>query len=62
MGLRLADLAVRYGCEVHGSPDTEVNRVGTLHEAVQGSISFLANPAYHKHLAYLPFQGLAFCT
>jgi len=46
----LAELAVRFGCEVHGDPETRVNAVGTLQTAGEGCITFLANPAYKKHL------------
>jgi UDP-3-O-[3-hydroxymyristoyl] glucosamine N-acyltransferase len=50
MALQLAELAVRYGCEISGNPDTEVHGVGTLEAAGAGQISFLANPLYRKHL------------
>lgn len=50
MAIRLADLAVRYGCELHGDPDQEVSRVGTLGSAEAGAITFLANPQYRKQL------------
>ena len=51
MAIRLADLAVRYGCELHGDPDREVSCVGTLDAAGPNAISFLANPQYRKQLA-----------
>jgi UDP-3-O-[3-hydroxymyristoyl] glucosamine N-acyltransferase len=51
MTILLADLAVRYGCELHGDPDTEIFAVGTLEEAGAGAITFLANPGYRKFLA-----------
>jgi UDP-3-O-[3-hydroxymyristoyl] glucosamine N-acyltransferase len=47
----LAELAVRYGCELHGDPDLEVVSVATLAEAQAGAIAFLANPGYKKFLA-----------
>ena len=50
MAIRLSELAVRYGCELHGDPDLEVNSVGTLADAREGCISFLANPVYRKFL------------
>jgi UDP-3-O-[3-hydroxymyristoyl] glucosamine N-acyltransferase len=50
VAIRLADLAVRYGCELHGDPDQEVTRVGTLGSAEPGAITFLANPQYKKQL------------
>ncbi|MCP3999730.1 MAG: UDP-3-O-(3-hydroxymyristoyl)glucosamine N-acyltransferase [Gammaproteobacteria bacterium] len=51
MTILLAELAVRYGCELHGHPDTEISAVGTLKDAREGEISFLANPGYRKFLA-----------
>jgi UDP-3-O-[3-hydroxymyristoyl] glucosamine N-acyltransferase len=51
VAIKLGDLAVRYGCELHGDPDQEVVEVGTLDGARAGAISFLANPGYRKFLA-----------
>ena len=51
MPLRLAELAVRFGCELRGDPDTLVERVAPLQDAAPGSLAFLANPKYRKHLA-----------
>ena len=48
---RLADLAVRFGCELRGDPDAVVDRVASLADAGPGSIAFLANPRYRRHLA-----------
>jgi UDP-3-O-[3-hydroxymyristoyl] glucosamine N-acyltransferase len=48
---RLAELAVRFGCELRGDPDAVVERVGTLQEAGPGALGFLANPHYRRHLA-----------
>ncbi len=50
MPVRLGELAVRFGCELRGDPDTEIERVATLQEAGPGSISFLANSKYRRHL------------
>jgi UDP-3-O-[3-hydroxymyristoyl] glucosamine N-acyltransferase len=50
MPARLADLAVRFGCELRGDPDALVDRVASLQDAGPGSISFLANPRYRRHL------------
>jgi UDP-3-O-[3-hydroxymyristoyl] glucosamine N-acyltransferase len=50
MTILLADLAVRYGCELRGDPDTEISGVATLEDAGVGKISFLANPGYRKFL------------
>jgi len=51
MPLRLAELAVRFGCELRGDPDATVDRVASLHEAREGSLAFLANPRYRRYLA-----------
>jgi UDP-3-O-[3-hydroxymyristoyl] glucosamine N-acyltransferase len=51
MPSRLADLAVRFGCELRGDPDVVVERVGTLQDAGPGELAFLANPLYRRHLA-----------
>ncbi len=51
MTLALSEIAVRYGCEVLGDPDATVHSVATLSAADEGSISFLANPAYRGQLA-----------
>ena len=50
MATTLAELGVRYGCEVRGNPETSVSRVGTLQNADAGCITFLANPGYRKYL------------
>ena len=51
MPLTLADLAVRFACELRGDPDTIISAVGTLQSARTGDISFLANPKYQSYLA-----------
>jgi len=51
MSTTLGALAVRFGCELKGDPDTEVDTVATLQNASPRSVSFLANPKYRKHLA-----------
>jgi UDP-3-O-[3-hydroxymyristoyl] glucosamine N-acyltransferase len=51
MPLRLAELAVRFGCELQGDPDALVERVGTLQDATAGSLAFLSNPRYRRYLA-----------
>ena len=47
----LGELAVRFGLELRGDPIQRVSRVATLLQASAGSLSFLANPRYRKHLA-----------
>lgn len=49
-GLRLGELAVRFGCELRGDPEARVDHVATLRAAGAGALSFLANPAYRSHL------------
>jgi len=51
MPVRLAELAVRFGCELKGDPDAQVTRVAPLAEASPGSIAFLANPRYRRYLS-----------
>ena len=51
MSLSLGELAVRFGCELHGDPATRIERVGTLANADAGAIAFLANPRYRAQLA-----------
>jgi len=51
MPLRLAELAVRFGCELRGDPDATVERVAPLAEAGPGELTFLANPRYRRYLA-----------
>jgi UDP-3-O-[3-hydroxymyristoyl] glucosamine N-acyltransferase len=47
----LGELAVRFGLELRGDPTLRVSRVATLLQASAGSLTFLANPRYRKHLA-----------
>jgi UDP-3-O-[3-hydroxymyristoyl] glucosamine N-acyltransferase len=51
MSVSLGELAVRFGCELRGDPDTQVERVATLTNADARSIAFLANPRYREQLA-----------
>jgi UDP-3-O-[3-hydroxymyristoyl] glucosamine N-acyltransferase len=47
----LGELAVRVGLELRGDPALLVSHVATLAQAKAGSLSFLANSRYRKHLA-----------
>ena len=47
----LGELAVRVGLELRGDPALRVSHVATLTQARAGSLSFLANSRYRKHLA-----------
>lgn len=51
MGHTLKELAELTQAELRGDPDRVVERVSTLHSAVDGSISFLANRRYKAQLA-----------
>jgi UDP-3-O-[3-hydroxymyristoyl] glucosamine N-acyltransferase len=51
MPASLGELAVRFGCELRGDPQRRIERVGTLAEADERAIAFLANPRYRKLLA-----------
>jgi UDP-3-O-[3-hydroxymyristoyl] glucosamine N-acyltransferase len=46
----LGELAVRFGLELAGDPNTRVSHVATLAQATPGSLSFLANSKYRKGL------------
>ena len=50
MPVSLGELAVRFGCELHGDPEARVDRVATLQDASSGAVTFLANSKYRKHL------------
>ncbi len=50
MSFSLGELAVRFGCELHGDPDVVVDHVATLTHAGAASVTFLANPGFRKHL------------
>ncbi|HNP34665.1 MAG TPA: UDP-3-O-(3-hydroxymyristoyl)glucosamine N-acyltransferase [Woeseiaceae bacterium] len=44
MRISLGELAIRYGCDLDGDPDTAIDGVSSLTEAIPGKLSFLANP------------------
>ncbi|MBV8307487.1 MAG: UDP-3-O-(3-hydroxymyristoyl)glucosamine N-acyltransferase [Gammaproteobacteria bacterium] len=50
MPLSLGELAVRFGCELRGDPDTRIERVATLANADDRALAFLANPRYRAQL------------
>jgi UDP-3-O-[3-hydroxymyristoyl] glucosamine N-acyltransferase len=52
MSVSLGELAVRFGCELRGDPETRIERVATLGNADPGSLAFLANPRYRTQLAH----------
>jgi UDP-3-O-[3-hydroxymyristoyl] glucosamine N-acyltransferase len=51
MGVSLGELAVRFGCELRGDPETLVDHVTTLANADARSLAFVANPRYRQQLA-----------
>ena len=51
MSLSLGELAVQFGCELHGDPDVRVDSVAPLSAAHAGAVSFLANPRNRGELA-----------
>jgi UDP-3-O-[3-hydroxymyristoyl] glucosamine N-acyltransferase len=51
MTVTLGELAVRFGCELHGDPSVAVDSVGALSQAGPRAVSFLANPKYVAQLA-----------
>jgi UDP-3-O-[3-hydroxymyristoyl] glucosamine N-acyltransferase len=51
MAVSLGELAVRFGCELRGDPETRVEHVATLVGADSRSLAFLANPRYKTQLA-----------
>jgi UDP-3-O-[3-hydroxymyristoyl] glucosamine N-acyltransferase len=50
MTVTLGELAVRFGCELRGDPDAEVDSVGALSQAGPRAVTFLANPKYVSQL------------
>jgi len=51
MAVALGELAVRFGCELRGDPQVQLERVATLAGAGPGELAFLANPRYRTQLA-----------
>jgi UDP-3-O-[3-hydroxymyristoyl] glucosamine N-acyltransferase len=51
MPVSLGELAVRFGCELRGDPDTRIERVATLAAADAHALAFVANPRYRAQLA-----------
>ncbi len=49
-GFTLAQIAVRFGLEIEGDPQTRVTHVASLAHGDAGSLSFLANPKLRKAL------------
>src|ERR1700730_4920883 len=50
MSISLGELAVRFGCALHGDPGRRVDSVAALEHAHPGAVSFLANPRHRREL------------
>ena len=50
-GASLGELATRFGLTLRGDPEIVVQSVATLQGATAGTLSFLANRKYQRHLA-----------
>jgi UDP-3-O-[3-hydroxymyristoyl] glucosamine N-acyltransferase len=50
-GASLGELAARFGLTLRGNPEVVVHSVATLQGATEGTLSFLANRKYQRHLA-----------
>jgi len=51
MSISLGELAVLFGCELRGDPDTLIDHVAPLSAAGPGALSFLANPRLAPQLS-----------
>ena len=51
MSVSLGELAVRFGCELRGDPDTPIEHVATLADADARALAFVVNPRYRAQLA-----------
>ncbi|MGB2869363.1 MAG: UDP-3-O-(3-hydroxymyristoyl)glucosamine N-acyltransferase [Bacteroidota bacterium] len=49
--MKVQEIAAWFQGEVVGDPRAEIDRVSKIEEADRGSLTFLANPKYEKHLA-----------
>jgi UDP-3-O-[3-hydroxymyristoyl] glucosamine N-acyltransferase len=50
MAVSLGELAVRFGCELRGNPDTLVERIGTLANADSQSVAYLSESRNRREL------------
>lgn len=51
MAVSIGEIAVRFGCELRGDPDTLVERVGTLANADRRSVAFLSESRNRRELS-----------
>ena len=49
--MKLADIARRTGCELRGDGNVEISGLSPIEDAEPGTLTFVANPRYHQHLA-----------
>lgn len=49
--MRLAEIARRIGCELHGDGEIEIDGLAPIDNAAPGMLTFLANPRYRTHLS-----------
>jgi len=50
MVLKLGDLATKFGCELRGDADVQIESVASLNNAHSSSLSFLSSPAFKQQL------------
>jgi UDP-3-O-[3-hydroxymyristoyl] glucosamine N-acyltransferase len=48
--MKLAEIAARLGCELHGDGTVEIHALAPIEEATPGTLTFVANPRYREHL------------
>jgi UDP-3-O-[3-hydroxymyristoyl] glucosamine N-acyltransferase len=48
--MKLSEIAARLQCDLEGNPDIEVSAIATLETALNGELSFLANPKYRSEV------------
>jgi UDP-3-O-[3-hydroxymyristoyl] glucosamine N-acyltransferase len=49
-GIALGELAVRFGCVLHGDPQARVTHVASLQQAASQAVAFIANSKYQRYL------------
>jgi len=48
--MKLAEIAERLGCQLHGDGTIEISRIEPIEDAGPGSLTFVANPRYRPYL------------
>jgi len=49
--MKISEIARLLSATIEGDPDQEIRRVAKIEEAIEGDLSFLANPKYARYLA-----------